>query len=941
MVSTPTPDTVIRYTTSGAEPTASDPEVPASGEVTIDTSSTLKARAWRPERTESQSSAATYTLQLYSGLSIPVASPASGLYLPGQAVTLTADSGTSIRYTVDGTEPSEASTLYSGAIVLGSSTTTIRARAFKVDWVPSDASSDQYRVDTAPPFITAIVSPPANPAGWHNADVTVVFVCNDLNGIAHCPPATTVTAEGSAIEVSGTAIDTMGRESIASVLLNIDRTAPDVTVLSPGVLTQTGDPNVDVTYEAADAGSGLAVEMCNGQSPAMSGECIVALRPGRNSVVVSAIDVAGNSASSAIQVRRIAVPNHISATPDTITMLIEEERVLRVVDELGDPILNTSLTWVSDTETVATVDANGEVVAIAEGTATLTATLGTMSAAVDVTVVTGTALAAGTVVWGLAPDLPLSGMSLLKADSSEFDYWVQEDASTFLGGGTLMRGIDTAGVERTRLAFDGTVLFAHAEGGFVIRTASGLARHDAPTGAVDWRFESSVEYSSVLQNPDGRIYATAADFVDVIDGASGILVRREPIPAAGYSQWVDPLNCEGGNSANPTAPSVGLPVIDGLGRYRAIVSRTTSVLGFTTTPEGWCGNVTQFFYEVVTSEFTLGEGTPSLVPFHTASTLQEQIVTSPPVVDGEGGMWVQVVQDPYGTPVSSGRYFIGGSSQATADPGISPLLVGEGGVAFGDDGSGNLASFALSSGAVSWMSTYPANPVMAPSDGGVIVLDGQGQSIRLDPAGVPGVSAALPIADPKPAYLGSWIGESGGRIVLTNSVEGFPGFEQRAVAEIPQPPTGRYRTRNAAAIAVLQYFNPLSIERNREYGGRICETVANRFVPSVPAANDGFSDTVLPSACPGQTSEAGRYHTHARFGGSGLSSQDATNAQALPSIPWFVASPCGGIYEYSQYTNPPWFQFTPQGQLYPIYGKLLSARTTTSVAVTCPAEPTP
>lgn len=47
---------------------------------------------------------------------------------------------------------------------------------------------------------------------------------------------------------------------------------------------------------------------------------------------------------------------------------------------------DTSVTWSSSDETVATVDENGKVVAVGEGSATITATLGSKSATCSVTV---------------------------------------------------------------------------------------------------------------------------------------------------------------------------------------------------------------------------------------------------------------------------------------------------------------------------------------------------------------------------------------------------------------------------------------------------------------------------------------------------------------------------------------------------------------------------
>jgi len=61
----------------------------------------------------------------------PAFSPAAGTYTNAQNVTLTcATSDATIRYTLDGSEPTSTSTQYAGAINIAS-TTTVKAKAFK------------------------------------------------------------------------------------------------------------------------------------------------------------------------------------------------------------------------------------------------------------------------------------------------------------------------------------------------------------------------------------------------------------------------------------------------------------------------------------------------------------------------------------------------------------------------------------------------------------------------------------------------------------------------------------------------------------------------------------------------------------------------------------------------------------------------------------------
>ena len=116
-------------------------------------------------------------------------------------------------------------------------------------------------IDNEPPTIVATATPPPNGRGWNNSNVTVTFTCADTtSGIATCPPPVGVSTEGQGRSVMGTAVDKAGNTATASVLVNLDKTAP--------VLTSNQSPNANpdgwnntpvmVTFSAADALSGVA-----------------------------------------------------------------------------------------------------------------------------------------------------------------------------------------------------------------------------------------------------------------------------------------------------------------------------------------------------------------------------------------------------------------------------------------------------------------------------------------------------------------------------------------------------------------------------------------------------------------------------------------------------------------------------------------------------------
>ena len=88
---------------------------------------------------------AAYRVSTVSTISPPVISPASGTSFSStlQVSMSCSTSGSEIRYTIDGSEPTGTSTLYTGAITI-SSTTTFKAAGFKEGMDPSSVTTAVY-----------------------------------------------------------------------------------------------------------------------------------------------------------------------------------------------------------------------------------------------------------------------------------------------------------------------------------------------------------------------------------------------------------------------------------------------------------------------------------------------------------------------------------------------------------------------------------------------------------------------------------------------------------------------------------------------------------------------------------------------------------------------------------------------------------------------------
>ena len=139
-----TAGSTIRYTLNGSEPTASSAAY--TGAIAISSTTTVKAKAFLSGMNDSQTAAATYTINKSDTTAAPAFSPAGGTFYGNVDVTLTCATGNAtIRYTTDGTTPGAASKVYTGAIAV-TATTTIKAYATASNLKDSAVVSSTYTI---------------------------------------------------------------------------------------------------------------------------------------------------------------------------------------------------------------------------------------------------------------------------------------------------------------------------------------------------------------------------------------------------------------------------------------------------------------------------------------------------------------------------------------------------------------------------------------------------------------------------------------------------------------------------------------------------------------------------------------------------------------------------------------------------------------------------
>ncbi|MEI6873741.1 MAG: leucine-rich repeat protein [Spirochaetota bacterium] len=197
----------IHYTTDGSEPTLASPTytgpiaVSGDGKIMI-----ITAFAAMSGMVDSPSVSATYGI-VYDRVETPAFSPVTGVYSQDQSVTVTcATKDATIHYTVDGSEPTSASTTYSTAIpVAGDGTSvTVKAMAVKAGMTDSDSGTAAYAINSKQ------VSTPnfSFSSGTYNSDQSVTISCSTPGAAIFCTtdgttPTSSSPAYTSAIGVAG------------------------------------------------------------------------------------------------------------------------------------------------------------------------------------------------------------------------------------------------------------------------------------------------------------------------------------------------------------------------------------------------------------------------------------------------------------------------------------------------------------------------------------------------------------------------------------------------------------------------------------------------------------------------------------------------------------------------------------------------------------------
>ena len=278
-------------------------------------------------------------------------------------------------------------------------------------------------VARAQPAIFAFPSPPANERGWLNTGADVEFLCS---GATRCADVAKIRQEGRELIVEGSAVDDGGSTATTTVTLNIDGSAPVVTIESGRASTTTA-ASVTVVARTTDAISGPRSATCNG-NPSPIGEgglirCEVPLSIGANDVVVEVSDFADNSGSAGFRIVRTGGPPRLMVFPENIGLIVGQVTTVQVQNEAG--LTARNVVWEGGNPAVGEMSTDGRHVFTAKGPGMvwLTATDNRASGRLLITVYAGDRLPPGSTRWQIGPVMilqttetqPLKGGDTLSA----------------------------------------------------------------------------------------------------------------------------------------------------------------------------------------------------------------------------------------------------------------------------------------------------------------------------------------------------------------------------------------------------------------------------------------------------------------------------------------------------------------------------------------------
>ncbi len=215
----------IYYTTDGSTPTDSSTLYTAPFQITE--TSTIKAIATMSNYQNSSMATLDVTITAPT-VETPVFAPVAGTYADSVNFTLScATFDAEIRYTTDGTEPTETSTLYTAPVTL-TATTTVKAKAFKTAWFASETATAIYTVVYEP-----VLTVDATTLNFTSTQLSQSFTVSG----AHLDNPIALTCSNTHFTLNPTTITTPNSNTVVTVTFDGTEPATGTISVTSGTLS--------------------------------------------------------------------------------------------------------------------------------------------------------------------------------------------------------------------------------------------------------------------------------------------------------------------------------------------------------------------------------------------------------------------------------------------------------------------------------------------------------------------------------------------------------------------------------------------------------------------------------------------------------------------------------------------------------------------------------
>ena len=210
---------------------------------------------------------------------------------------------------------------------------------------------------------------------WSSDKTSVATV--DANGKITAVSEGTATITAKAGDKTATCSVTVKKNTVAVESVTLDKSSLELTEGETATLTATVKPdnatNKTVTWTSSS--SSIATVDQNGK--------ITAVSEGTATITAKAGD---KTATCSVTIKKNTVAVESVTLDKSSLELTEGETATLTATVKPDNATNKTVMWSSDKTSVATVDANGKITAVSEGTATITAKAGDKTATCSVTV---------------------------------------------------------------------------------------------------------------------------------------------------------------------------------------------------------------------------------------------------------------------------------------------------------------------------------------------------------------------------------------------------------------------------------------------------------------------------------------------------------------------------------------------------------------------------